>query len=112
MNEFKNLKALLVIFGEDDHYHGSPVSMALLEAAMKNGLKGATLSKGIAGFGAHNRLHSTHIFALSDDLPVSFLCVDEAAKIEAFLPIAESYVQEGLITTWDVVGKMKGKPPK
>jgi PII-like signaling protein len=66
--------------------------------ARATGLAGATVLRGLEGFGAHSRLHTTRILRLSEDLPVVIEIVDEAPKIEAFLPELDEMVAEGMVT--------------
>jgi len=70
----------------------------IVQAAREQGLAGATVLRGLAGFGAHSRLHTTKILRLSDDLPVIVEIVDTAKKIEAFLPVIDAAIVEGLVT--------------
>ena len=63
-------KRLTVYFGESDRWRGLPLHGALLETLRKDGFAGATVMRGVAGFGAHSRIHSTAILRLSEDLPL------------------------------------------
>ncbi len=69
-----------------------------MHRAREMGLAGATVIRGLEGFGAHSRLHTTRILRLSEDLPVVVEIVDEAERIEAFLPILDQMVAEGMVT--------------
>lgn len=69
-----------------------------MEAAQAHGLAGATVLHGIMGFGAHSRLHTASILRLSADLPVVIEIVDLPDRIQAFLPVVEEMVQEGMVT--------------
>ena len=89
---------LRVFVGESDRWHGKPLYAAIVERAREQGLAGATVLRGLEGFGAHSRLHTTRILRLSADLPIVVEIVDEAAKIEAFLPGLDEMVTEGMVT--------------
>ena len=72
------------------------------ERARSEGLAGATVTRGIEGFGAHSRIHTASILRLSEDLPVKIEIVDLAERIERFLPVLEEMVTEGLVTVQEV----------
>jgi PII-like signaling protein len=87
-----------VYVGERDHHHGQPLYTAIVHAARKAGLAGATVFKGVEGYGSHSVVHAARIVDLSSDLPVVVELVDEAGKIEAFLPALTAMVDAGLVT--------------
>ena len=89
---------LRIFVGESDRWHGKPLYEAIVERARHEGLAGATVVRGLEGFGAHSRLHTTRILRLSEDLPVVIELVDTAEKIEAFLPGLDEMVSEGMVT--------------
>ena len=89
---------LRVFIGEADRHHGRPLSEVIVEAARKGGLAGATAWKGFMGFGAHSRMHTAKILELSQDLPIVIEIVDASERIEAFLPVLDGLVREGLVT--------------
>ena len=89
---------LRVFIGESDKMHGRPLHEVIVEEARKRGLAGATVLRGILGFGADSRLHSTKVLRLSEDLPIVIEIVDEADRIASFLPILDPMIEEGLIT--------------
>lgn len=91
-------KLLRIFVGEADRWHGKPLYEAIIEQARQHGLAGATAWKGFMGFGAHSRMHTAKILRLSEDLPVVIEIVDAAEKIEAFLPLLDDMVREGLVT--------------
>jgi len=91
-------KLVRVFIGEADRWRGRPLYEAIVEEARQRGLAGATVWKGSMGFGAHSRLHTSHILRLSQDLPVVIEIVDAADKVEAFLPVLDEMVKEGLVT--------------
>lgn len=91
--------SLLRIFvGESDRHEGQPLYQWLLLKAREQGLAGATVLRGIAGFGAHSRLHSAKLLRLSEDLPIVVEIVDTRERIEAFLPVVDAAIREGLAT--------------
>jgi hypothetical protein len=89
---------LRIFLGESDTWHGQPLYEAIVRRVREEGLAGATVLRGIEGFGAHSRLHTTRILRLSEDLPVVVEIVDAAERIEAVLPILDELIGEGLIT--------------
>jgi PII-like signaling protein len=89
---------LRIFVGESDRWEGKPLYEAVVRRAREAGLAGATVLRGLEGFGAHSRLHTTRILRLSEDLPVVIEIVDEAARIEAFLPQLDEMVTEGMVT--------------
>ena len=91
-------RLLRIFVGEDDRWHGRPLYEAIVEEARKAGLAGATAWRGFMGFGANSRVHTTKILRLSEDLPVVIEIVDGPEKIDAFLPVLETMVREGLVT--------------
>ncbi len=91
-------RLLRVFVGADDRHDGRPTYERILERARECGLAGATAFRGIAGFGAHSRIHTAKILRLSEDLPVMIEIIDAPDKIEAFLPELEALVDEGLVT--------------
>lgn len=94
----RNGKLLRIFIGDADRWHGRPLSEALVEAARTHGLAGATVLHGVMGYGAHSRLHTASILRLSVDLPVVIEIVDLPERIQAFLPVVEEMVQEGMVT--------------
>jgi PII-like signaling protein len=89
---------LRVFIGEADRWEGTPLYEAIVQAARSRGLAGATVFKGVEGFGAHSRVHTSRILRLSQDLPVLVEIVDTEEKIQAFLPVLDEMVREGLVT--------------
>lgn len=88
-------------FGEDDRWRDRPLYEAIVEEARRQDLAGATVYRGIEGCGASSRIHRTHLLT-SSDLPVMVSIIDEAEKIQKFLPILEAMVHEGMIAISDV----------
>ena len=87
-----------IYLGESDQWHGRPLYQAILERLRERGLAGATVLRGIEGFGAKQHLHSTRILSLSQDLPVLIEVVDLEANIRAVLPELDEMLGDGLMT--------------
>jgi uncharacterized protein len=81
---------LKIYIGESDRVGGKLLYEQLVETARKEGLAGATVSRGILSFGASHSIHTMKIFALSADLPVIIEIVDSLERIEAFIPLANA----------------------
>lgn len=89
---------LRIFIGESDKHEGKPLYEWLVLEARRAGLAGATVLRGIEGFGAHSRLHTAKILRLSEDLPIVVEVVDALEKIEAFMPVVDRAIGEGLAT--------------
>ena len=89
---------LRIFIGESDHHEGMPLYEWIVRRAHEDGLAGATVLRGIEGFGAHSRLHTAKILRLSTDLPIVIELVDTKEKIEAFMPTIDAVVAEGMAT--------------
>lgn len=87
-----------VFVGESDLWRHQPLAMALVERLRKEGFAGATVFRGIAGFGARSVLHTSHILRLSEDLPVVIEIVDTEAHVQRLIPILDEMIGEGLVT--------------
>lgn len=89
---------LRIFVDESDRWEGRPLYEAILRTTREHGLAGATVFRGMAGFGAHSRIHTTKILRLSEDLPIVVEIVDKPERIQAILPVLDRMVGEGLIT--------------
>ena len=89
---------LRIYIGESDRHEGLPLYEWIVRRAREQGLAGATVLRGLEGFGAHSRLHTAKVLRLSSDLPIVVEIVDTITKIEAFLPVIDGAVREGLAT--------------
>ena len=89
---------LRIFIGESDHWHGKPLYEAIILKAREMGLAGATMLRGLMGFGAASRIHTAKILRLSQDMPIVIEIVDSADKIDSLLPIVDEMVQEGMVT--------------
>jgi hypothetical protein len=106
--------ALLVriYIGEADHHDGKPLYEAIVERLRVRGIAGATVLRGIEGFGANAHLHTTRLLRLSEDLPILIEVVDEEPRLRELLPELDSLVGDGLITLERVeVLAYRGTPP-
>jgi len=93
-----NAKRLRIYIGDSDRWRGRPLYAVLLEHLKKEGLAGATVYRGVAGFGAHSRIHTSAILDLSTDLPLIIEVIDAPEKIALALETISPMVREGLIT--------------
>ena len=91
-------KLVRVFIGESDHWHGVPLYEAIVRKAREMGLAGATVIRGVEGFGANSRIHTAKILRLSEDLPIIIEIVDKEDRIHEILPILDGMIGEGLIT--------------
>ncbi len=87
-----------IYIGESDRWHHQSLAEALLLMAKREGLAGGTVFKGMAGFGAHSKVHTTSILRLSEDLPVLVEFVDRQERIAHLRPFVAEMVREGLVT--------------
>jgi PII-like signaling protein len=96
---FRGERTLMRVFiGESDKYEGKPLYEALLERFRKKGLAGATVLRGIAGFGASSTVHTDKVLRLSLDLPLIIEVVEDEATIQGILPDLDQMIGGGLIT--------------
>lgn len=91
-----------IYIGESDRWQGKPLHEALVRALRANDLAGATVHRGIMGFGAHGRIHKDKPFRLSQDATLTISVVDTEEKLKRFLPVIDEMVQEGLVVLSDV----------
>jgi len=89
---------LRIYIGESDRYKGMPVYEQIVKKSRELKLSGATVVRGIMGFGAQSHLRSANILALSTDLPVVIEIVDKEENIERLLPYLDEFMVEGLVT--------------
>jgi uncharacterized protein len=96
---FRGERTLMRVFiGESDRYQGKPLYEALLERFRKKGLAGATVLRGVAGFGASSKVHTDKVLRLSLDLPLIIEVVETEEAIQAILPDLDEMIGGGLIT--------------
>jgi PII-like signaling protein len=89
---------LRVFVGESDRWHGKPLYEVIVQLVRREGLAGATVLRGIEGFGADSRIHTSRILRLSEDLPVVIEIVDTADRIRGILPQLDEMITEGMVT--------------
>jgi PII-like signaling protein len=89
---------LRILIGENDRYGKRPLYEWIVRKARESGLAGATVLRGLEGFGAHSRVHTAKILRLSSDLPIVIEIVDTQEKIAQFLPLIDDAITEGLAT--------------
>jgi len=87
-----------IFIGEQDRYHHRPLYEALVELFRKEGFAGATVLRGLSGFGAHSVYHTQHLLDLSADLPLVVEVVDSQEKIDAIMPMVDEMMGGGMIT--------------
>jgi len=95
-------RLLRIFIGESDRHEDMPLYEWIVRKARESGLAGATVLRGLEGFGAHSRLHTAKILDLSSDLPIVVEIVDTIEKIEAFLPLLDAAVTDGMATIENV----------
>lgn len=88
---------LTIMVGEADRWHHRPLYTEIVHRAHRAGLAGATVVRGVEGYGASNLIHTSRLLSLSDDLPMVIIVVDTHERINAFLPQLDELVGEGLV---------------
>ena len=94
-------RRLTIYVGSRDTWHGKNLAAAIVERCRALGMAGATLTRGIMGFGKNSRIHRAHLLGLSDDLPERIEVVDRPERIDALLPALDEMVGAGLIVVED-----------
>ena len=87
-----------IFFGESDKWHHQSLETALLERLRREGFAGATVFRGVAGFGANSVIHTSRLLELSSDLPVVVEIVDSEEHVQKLLPILDEMLDDGLVT--------------
>jgi uncharacterized protein len=95
-------KMLRIHFGEDDKWHDRPLYEAIVMKCRELDIAGATVFRGIQGYGASSLIHKQHLFRLSSDRPIMVSVVDTEDKIRTLLPALDEMVDEGLIAMSEV----------
>jgi hypothetical protein len=91
-------RLLRIYIGEADVFQGRPLYQAIIEVLRREGLAGATVLRGIEGFGKSSLLHTATVLRLSEDLPILIECVDTVEKVETVLPVLDEMIEDGLVT--------------
>jgi uncharacterized protein len=91
-------KLLRIFIGESDKHGRKPLYQAIVEMLREEGMAGATVLRGVEGFGANSHLHTARILRLSEDLPIVIEVADTAEKIEAIMPKLDEMVIDGMVT--------------
>jgi PII-like signaling protein len=86
-----------VFVGESDTWHHKPLYSEIVHRAHTAGLAGASVFRGIEGYGASSLIHTSRLLSLSEDLPVAIVIVDSEPRVRAFLPQLDELVTEGLV---------------
>jgi PII-like signaling protein len=107
-------RRLTIFIGESDRHGHTPLATEIVQRAHAAGLAGASVFRGIEGYGASNHIHTTRILSLSDDLPIAITIIDTDEQIGAFLPQLDELINEGLMIVEDVevikyVGRSSGE---
>ncbi len=95
-------KMARIHFGEDDKWQGKPLYQAIVEKCRELDIAGATVYRGIEGYGASTRIHRTHLLSFSSDAPIMVAIVDSEENIARLLPAIEPMLREGLLAVSDV----------
>lgn len=99
MKDFAGERTLMrVHIGESDKFHGKPLYEAIVTLLREHGFAGATVLRGIMGFGATARVHTEKVLRLSVDLPIVVECIEAEEKIQAILPELDRMIGGGLVT--------------
>ena len=93
---------LTIYIGESDRHGHTPLATEIVQRAHAAGLAGASVFRGVEGYGASNHIHTTRILSLSDDLPMAIVIVDRPEAIESFLPHLDELIDEGLVVLEDI----------
>lgn len=95
-------KMLRIHFGEDDKWHGRPLYQAIVERCRQLDIAGATVLRGIEGYGASTMIRRSHMLSFSSDAPILVQIIDTEANIQRLIPALDEMVAEGLIAMSDV----------
>lgn len=95
-------KMLRIYIGQDDQWEGKPLYESIVLKLRQIDVAGATVYKGVMGYGAQQRMHKSGFLGLSRDLPIMITVVDKEDKIRAVLPLLDEMVSEGLLVLSDV----------
>jgi PII-like signaling protein len=106
-------RLMRIYIGESDRWQDKPLHEALVQAMRANDIAGVTVYRGILGYGAHRRVHKEKTLHLSRDASIMLSAIDTEAKLQAFLPVVDRMVEEGLVVLSDVdIIKYAGRAPE
>jgi len=95
-------RRITIFIGESDRFHHKPLYAEIVHRAHQRGLAGASVFRGIEGFGAASRIHTSRLLSLSEDLPLAIVIIDTAERTDEFLDEIAELVTGGLIIVDDV----------
>jgi len=95
-------KQVTIYVGEDVHHRGEPLYLAVLNYLFTHRVAGATVLKGVAGFGSEHHLHTTRLLEMTENLPLRIEFIESANTLDTLLPALRALVTEGLIVVSDV----------
>jgi uncharacterized protein len=95
-------RRLTIFIGESDSHHHHSLATEIVQRAQQAGLAGATVLRGVEGFGASNHVHTTRILSLSNDLPIVIVIIDSAERIDEFIPVLDELITGGLVVVEDI----------
>jgi hypothetical protein len=98
MNQIEEMTLMRIFIGENDRWGWQPLFEAVVELLREQGVAGATVVKGVMGFGGHGTVHTDRILRLATDLPVIVEVIDRQERIDAVLPRLGEMLQGGLVT--------------
>ena len=111
MNPQGAARRVTIIVGESDHHNHRPLYAEIVHRAREAGLAGATVLRGIEGFGTSQQVHTSRLLSLSEGLPVLVVIVDEEERIDRFVLELDGLISEGLVVVDDVdVVRYGGSP--
>jgi PII-like signaling protein len=103
---------LTILVDESDQWHHRPVYVEIVHRAHRQGLAGATAIRGIEGFGSRSDIHTTHLFALGEHLPVVIIIVDDHERIATFLDTLDDMPHKGIALLEDVEAIQYRREPR
>lgn len=95
-------RRMTIYVGESDHFHHRPLYAEIVHRAHECGLAGASVIRGIEGFGGHRHVHTSRLLSLAEDLPILVTIVDRPERLESFLPQLDEILTEALVVLEDV----------
>ncbi|HEY2763510.1 MAG TPA: DUF190 domain-containing protein [Pseudonocardiaceae bacterium] len=93
---------VMIFIDDDDTWHHKPLYHEIVHRAHAAGLAGASVFRGVEGFGASSLIHTTRLLSMAEDLPMVIVLVDSPDRIRGFLPLLDELVSEGLVTVDEV----------